>query len=70
MVLGVAGNCLILTIFGFSTIVSPVIGQLYLAGQPGVMEVNEAIFNPAMFALLAVPGLLLYSVGTIPYSWA
>jgi hypothetical protein len=65
MVLSVAGHCLILTIFGFSTIVSPVIGELYLAGQQGTMEVNEAIFGATAFALLAVPGLLLYSLGTI-----
>ena len=63
MVVSVAGNCPTLTIFGFSTIVSPVIGRLYLAGQPGAMEVNEAIFGSAAFALLAAPGLLLYSVG-------
>ena len=65
MVMAVAGHCLILTIFGFSTIVSPVIGQSYLAGQQGAMEVNEAIFGATAFALLAVPGLLLYSIGTI-----
>jgi hypothetical protein len=65
MVLSVAGNCLILTIFGFSTIVSPVIGQLYLAGQPGAMEVNEAIFSSAALLILSGPGLLLYLVGAI-----
>jgi hypothetical protein len=65
MVLSVAGNCLILTIFGFSTIVSPVIGQLYLAGQPGAMEVNEAIFSSAAFLILVGPGLLLYLVGAL-----
>ena len=65
MVLSVAGNCLILTVFGFSTIVSPVIGQLYLAGQPGAMEVNEAIFSSAALFILAGPGLLLYLVGAI-----
>jgi len=70
MVLSVAGNCLILTIFGFSTIVSPVIGQLYLEGQPGVMEVNEAIFGSAAFAFLVVPGLLSYLVGAILFGVA
>jgi len=45
MVMSVVGNCLILAIFGFSTIVSPVIGRLYLEGQPGAIEVNEAIFG-------------------------
>ena len=44
MVLIVAGNYLILTTFGFSTLVSPVIGRLYLEGQPGAMEVNELPF--------------------------
>src|SRR5215212_956910 len=56
MVLSVAGNCLILTIFGFSTLVSPVIGRLYLEGQPGVMEVNEAIFGSTAFIFVVFPG--------------
>src|SRR5215211_7107528 len=70
MVLSVAGSCLILTIFGFSTIISPVIGQLYLAGQPGVMKVNEAIFSSPAFGFLVLPGLLLYLVGTILFGVA
>jgi hypothetical protein len=65
MVLSVAGNCLILTIFGFSTIVSPEIGRLYLAGQREAMQVNEAIFGSTAFSLLAVSGLVLYLVGAI-----
>jgi type IV secretory pathway VirB2 component (pilin) len=65
MVMGVVGNALNLTIFGFSTIISPVIGQLYLEDQPGVMEVNEAIFSSAAFLILSGPGMLLYLVGNI-----
>ncbi len=65
MVLSVVGNCLILTLFGFSTIVSPVIGKLYLAGQPGAMEVNEAIFSTTAILIISVPGLVLYLVGAI-----
>jgi hypothetical protein len=65
MVMSVAGNALNLTIFGFSTIISPVVGQLYLQGQPGVMEVNEAIFSSAAFLILSGPGMLLYLVGNI-----
>jgi hypothetical protein len=65
MVLSVAGNCLVLTIFGFSTIISPVIGRLYLEGQPGAMEVNEAIFSSPAFVFLVVPGLLFFLVGSI-----
>src|ERR671916_610583 len=70
MVLSVAGNCLILTIFGFSTIVSPVIGQLYLEGQPGAMAVNEAILSSSAFAILVVPGLLFYLLGAILFGVA
>jgi len=70
MVLSVAGQCLVLTIVGFSTIISPVIGRLYLAGQPGTMEVNEAIFSSPAFVFLVVPGLLLYVVGTILFGVA
>ena len=65
MVVSVAGNCLILTIFGFSTHVSPVIGRLYLEGQPGAMEVNEAIFGTSSFAIVAALGLLLYLLGAL-----
>jgi hypothetical protein len=65
MVMSVAGNALNLTIFGFSTIISPVIGQLYLEGQQGVMEVNEAIFSSTAFLILSGPGMLLYLVGNI-----
>ncbi len=70
MVFSVAGHCVVLTIFGFSTIISPVIGRLYLAGQPGTMEVNEAIFSSPAFIFLVVPGLLLYMVGTILFGVA
>ncbi len=65
MVSSVAGSCLVLTIFGFSTIISPVIGRLYLEGQPGAMEVNEAIFSSPAFVFLVVPGLLFFLVGSI-----
>lgn len=65
MVVSVAGNCLILTSFGFATHVSPVIGRLYLEGQPGAMEVNEAIFGTSSFAIVAALGLLLYLLGAL-----
>ena len=65
MVMSVAGNALVLTFFGVSTIVSPVIGRLYLEGQQGVMEVNDAIFGSALVPLVSGPGLLLYLVGNI-----
>ena len=70
MVLSVAGNCLILTIFGFSTHVSPVVGRLYLEGQPGAMAVNEAILSSSAFAILVVPGLLFYLLGAILFGVA
>ena len=70
MVLSVAGNCLVLTIFGFSTLVSPVIGRLYLEGQAGAMEVNEAILTSPAFIFVVLPGLLLFLVGTILFGVA
>jgi hypothetical protein len=66
----VAGNCLVLTIFGFSTLVSPVIGRLYLEGQAGAMEVNEAILTSPAFIFVVLPGLLLFLVGTILFGVA
>jgi hypothetical protein len=70
MVLSVAGNCLILTIFGFSTLVSPVIGRLYLEGQPGAMEVNEAILTSPAFIFVVFSGLLVFLVGSILFGVA
>ena len=70
MVVSVAGNCLVLTIFGFSTLVSPVIGRLYLEGQAGAMEVNEAILTSPAFIFVVLPGLLLFLVGTILFGVA
>ena len=70
MVASVAGSGFVLTIFGFSTIISPVIGQLYLAGHRGVIAVNEAIFSSAAFGILAVPGLLLSTASTILFGIA
>ena len=61
MVLSVAGNCLILTIFGFSTIVSPVIGQLYLVGAIllGVAVWRSGTLPRWAGALYAPTGLLI-----------
>lgn len=64
MVLSVFGNALILTIFGMSTFATPAVGRAYLAGQQGVIELNQDILGLPLI-LIALAGGLLYSTGTI-----
>src|SRR5918996_489087 len=65
----VAGNALILTIFGMSTFATPAVGRAYLAGQQGVVEVNQDILG-VLLVVTALLGGLLYSVGTILFGIA
>ena len=65
----VAGNALILTIFGMSTFATPAVGRAYLAGQQGVVEVNQDILGVPL-VVTALLGGLLYSVGTILFGIA
>jgi uncharacterized membrane protein YeaQ/YmgE (transglycosylase-associated protein family) len=60
----VAGNALILTIFGMSTFATPAIRRAYLAGQQGIVEVNQDILGVPL-VVTALLGSLLYSMGTI-----
>jgi hypothetical protein len=69
MVLSVAGNALILTIFGMSTFATPAIGRAYLAGQQNAVEINQDILGLPL-VLTALVGGLLYSVGAILFGVA
>jgi hypothetical protein len=69
MVLSVAGKALILTIFGMSTFATPAVGRAYLAGQHGIVEVNQDIIGIPLI-LTALAGGLLYSVGAILFGVA
>ncbi|MCA1703847.1 MAG: hypothetical protein LC808_11520 [Actinobacteria bacterium] len=69
MVLSVAGNALILTIFGMSTFATPAIGRAYLAGQQNAVEINQDILGLPLI-LTALVGGLLYSVGAILFGVA
>jgi hypothetical protein len=69
MVTGVAGNSLILTIFGFSTFASPAIGHAYLEGQHQAVEINQAILGLPLVAT-ALTGGLLYTASTILFGIA
>lgn len=69
MVTGVAGNALILTIFGFSTFVSPAIGHAYLAGEHQAVQINEAILGLPLI-LTALTGGLLYTASTVLFGIA
>lgn len=69
MILSVAGHALILTIFGFSTFVSPAIGQAYLTGEQGAVEINNLILG-APLIITALLGGLFYTVGAILFGIA
>ena len=69
MVLSVFGNALLLTIFGMSTFATPAVGRAYLAGQQGVVELNQDILGLPLI-LIALAGGLLYSTGTILFGTA
>jgi hypothetical protein len=69
MVLSVAGNALILTIFGMSTFATPAVGRAYLEGQQNVVELNQDILGLPLI-LTALMGGLLYSTGTILFGIA
>ena len=69
MVLSVAGNALILTVFGMSTFATPAVGRAYLEGQQNVVELNQDILGLPVIAT-ALLGGLLYSTGTILFGVA
>ena len=69
MVAGVAGNALILTVFGMSTFATPAVGRAYLAGQQGVVAVNGDILGPPLI-VTALLGGLLYSASTVLFGIA
>jgi hypothetical protein len=69
MVLSIAGNALILTIFGMSTFATPAVGRAYLEGQRNIIEVNQDILGTPVIVTALVGGLL-YSTGTILFGIA
>lgn len=69
LVTGIAGNALMLTLFGVAAFVSPVIGDAYLAGDPGVAALNEEIYT-ARLGLTGAAGALLYSVSAVLFAIA
>lgn len=69
MVFSVFGNALILTVFGASTFATPAVGRAYLAGQQGVVGLNEDMLGPPLI-LTALAGGLLYSAGAVLFGVA
>ena len=69
MVLSIAGNALILTLFGMSTFATPAVGRAYLEGQRNIIEVNQDILGTPVIVTALVGGLL-YSTGTILFGIA
>ena len=69
MVLSVAGNALILTVFGMSTFATPAVGRAYLEGMRNIIEVNQDILGVPLIVTALVGGLL-YSAGTILFGIA
>ena len=69
MVLSIAGNALILTIFGMSTFATLAVGRAYLEGQRNIIEVNQDIIGTPAKVTALVSGLL-YSTDTILFGIA
>jgi hypothetical protein len=69
MVLSVAGNALILTVFGMSTFATPAVGRAYLEGMRNIIEVNQDILGVPLIVTALVGGSL-YSAGTILFGIA
>jgi hypothetical protein len=60
----VAGNALLLPIFGVAAFAAPAIGDAYLAGQQNMADLNTAVYS-APLGLTALTGSLCYSAGAI-----
>lgn len=69
MVSSVAGNALILTVFGMSTFATPAVGRAYLEGTRNIIAVNQDILGVPLI-VTALAGGLLYSAGTILFGIA
>jgi hypothetical protein len=65
----VAGNILIVSLFGVAAFAAPVIGEAYLAGNHSMTEVNSAIYSMPL-GLTGLTGGLFYSLGTILFGVA
>jgi hypothetical protein len=62
MVATIMGNTLTTAIFGVAAFVQPALGIWYLTGQPGALELYNAIYAAPLFGM-ALAGLLLFIVG-------
>jgi len=69
MVFGLAGIALILPMLGVETYMLPILGKLYLAGQPGIFPAIDMIYlGPAVGVFLL--GLLLLAIGAVTFAIA
>jgi hypothetical protein len=69
---GVAGNALILTVFGMSTFATPAVGGAYLEGMRTIVEVNQDILGPPLVVTALAGGALgspLYELRQIAEKW-
>ena len=69
LVASVAGNALILPLFGVAAFASPAIGRAYLAGLTDVIGINDAIYGTPLI-VTGLLGGLCYSAGTILFGVA
>jgi hypothetical protein len=70
MVLSVAGAGLVLPLFGIFGFAYPALGEAYLEGQTGVVDVAAGFFGGPLILLYATVSGLLYSTGFIAFGVA
>jgi hypothetical protein len=67
---GVIGNTLVTSIFGVAAFFQPAIGRAYLAGHTAeAVAINNDVYGAALFAM-ALPGLLLLTIGIVLFGVA
>lgn len=70
MVSSIAGAALVLPLFGIFGFAYPALGEAYLEGQTGVVDVAAAIFAGPLILLYATVSGLLYSAGLVAFGVA
>lgn len=65
----VAGNVLVVALFGVAAFAAPPLGRAFLAGNTSMADLNSAIYS-APLGLTGLLGTLLYSLGAILFGVA
>ena len=60
----IVGNVLFVALFGVAAFAQPAIGEAFLAGRPGVPELNDDVYGTALFTTAGI-GFLFFLAGAI-----